>query len=138
MFLVAFTMACNSKDPLTLLMADLEEAAEALDVSGIENRLASEFSGNDGISRDETLAVLRRYFVAYEQIRLDVTDVERSKEGNRVTFLVSFSGQGNTAFKLQNLLPSAAEYSFELRLVQEADMLKVKQASWLETSVSQP
>lgn len=126
-------MSCSSKDPVSALIGDLEKAAEARDVNGIEKRLASDFSGQDEISREESLSQLRRYFAAYEKISLDVTNVERSKAGDRVDFRVSFSGQANTAFGLQGLLPSSAVYQFHLRLVDEDGTLKVKKAFWQET-----
>ena len=124
------TLGCGSKDPVDVLMADLEKAAEARDADAIEKRLATEFTGNEGLSRDDTLTTLKRYFAAYQQIHLDVTHVERLKSGDRVSFRVDFSGQPNTAFGLQNLLPSTASYSFELRFAEEGGVLKVKQAFW--------
>ena len=132
--LAAFMMACTSKDPLSLLLEDLEEAVENRDVDVFEKRLASSFTANDQINREDALAQLRRYFVAYQRITVDVTNVERSKTGNRVSFQVSFSGNVNEAFKLQNLLPSTASYSFDLRLVQEEGTLKVQTAFWNEVS----
>ena len=128
-------MTCREKqDPVDLLMADLEKAAEARDVSGIEKHLTAGFSGNEIVSREEALSQLRRYFAAYETIQIDVTNVERSESGNRVTFHVSFSGKGNAALNLQNLLPSSAAYDFELLLVYEDGAMKVKKAFWQETS----
>ena len=132
--LVASIMACSSKDPLNLLLEDLEEAAENRDVDAFKKSLATDFTANDEISREEALALLRRYFLAYERITVDVTNVERSKTGNLVSFQVSFSGNVNEAFKLQNLIPSTASYNFDLRLVQEADTLKVQRAFWKKVS----
>lgn len=124
------TLGCRSKDPVDALMADLEKATADRDADAIETRLAAGFTGNERLSRDETLANLKRYFAAYKQINLDVTQVERSKSGDRVSFRVDFSGQPNAAFGLQDLLPSRASYSFELRFVEEEGVLKVKQAFW--------
>jgi len=132
--LLASAAACRSKDPVALLMEELEQATEARDVSAFEKRLASSFAGNDRISRDEARATLRRYFAAYERISLDISNMERSESGNRVKFQVSFSGQVNAAFNLQNLLPSTATYDFELRFAQEAGTLKVQKAFWQEVS----
>ncbi len=132
--LVAFMIACSSKDPLSLLIEDLEEAAENRDVDIFEKRLASSFAANDEISREQALAQLRRYFLAYKQITVDVTNVEPSKTGNLVSFKVSFSGTVNEAFKLQNLLPSTASYQFNLHLVQEEGTLKIQRAFWNEVS----
>ncbi len=132
--LVAFMLACSSKDPLSMLLEDLEEAAENCDVDVFKKRLATDFTANDEISREEALALLRRYFLAYERITVDVTNLERSKTGNRVSFQVSFSGNVNEAFKLQNLIPSTASYQFNLRLVQEEGTLKVQRAFWNEVS----
>jgi hypothetical protein len=132
--LLAFIMACSRSDPLSLLLEDLEKSAENRDIDGFGKRLASDFTGNDQISREESLDILRRYFLAYERIKVDLTKVERSKTGNRVSFQVSFSGNVNAAFKLQNLLPSTAEYHFDLQLVQEEGKLKVQKAFWQEVS----
>ena len=115
-------------------MAELEEAAEARDAEVFEKRLASGFSGNNGIGREETLAMIRRYFAAYETIHLDVMNVDSAEAANRVKFHVSFSGKGKAAFDLQNLLPSTASYDFELRLMQEDGLLKLKKAFWRNTS----
>lgn len=123
-------LGCGRKDPVDTLMADLEKAAAERDTAAIEKRLAAGFTCNEGLSRDETLASLKRTFAAYKEIHLDVTQVERSKSGDRVSFRVDFSGQPNTAFGLQDLLPSRASYSFELRFAEEGGVLKVKQAFW--------
>ncbi len=132
--LLASIIACSNKDPLNLLLEDLEEAAENRNVDAFKKRLATDFIANDEISREESLALLRRYFLAYERITVDVTNVERSKTGNRVSFQVSFSGNVNAAFNLQNLLPSTASYHFDLRLVQEGGSLKVQKAFWKKVS----
>ena len=120
------------------MLEDLEEAAENRDVDAFEKRLASSFTANDEIGREESIATLRRYFMAYERITLDITNVERSKSGTRVTFQVSFSGNINQAFNLQDLIPSAAVYHFDLRLVQEEGMVKVRKAFWKEISGALP
>lgn len=125
---------CSSKDPVSLLMAELEAAAEARDVDGFEHRLDPGFSGNGSVSREEALAMLRRNFAAYERISLDITNVERSKSGDRLNFRVDFLGQANTAFNLQNLLPSTAAYQFELQLVEKEGTLMVQKAFWTELS----
>ena len=128
-------MTCSKKeDPIDTLLADLETAAEARDVEPFEKRLMPGFSGNEMVSREESLAQLRRYFAAYEVIQIDIGNVERSESGNRVTFHVTFSGKANAAFNLQNLLPSSAAYDFELLLLWENGMMKVKKAFWQETS----
>ena len=134
LLLLASLVACSSKDPLDLLLEDLEEAAENRDVDAFEKRLASSFTAHDDITREQALAQLRRYFLAYKQITVDVTNVERSKTGKLVSFQVSFSGSVNEAFKLQNLLPSTATYKFNLHLVQEEGTLKVQRAFWNEVS----
>lgn len=127
---IVVTLGCGRKDPVDALMADLQKATEDRDAGAIEKRLAAGFTANEGLSRDETLANLKRYFAAYKEIHLDVTQVERSKSGDRISFQVDFSGQPNAAFGLQDLLPSRASCSFELRLAEEGGVLKVKQAFW--------
>jgi hypothetical protein len=135
--LLASAMSCrrnSSRNPVSDLLKELEDAAEARDVKPFEKRMASGFSGNEGIHREEALALLRRYFIAYEEINLDVTNVEPSPSGNHVTFHVAFSGRAKAEFNLQNLLPSSASYDFELELMQEEGTLKVNKAFWREVS----
>jgi hypothetical protein len=132
--LLAFSTACKKEDPVSLLMAELEEAVEARDARRMEKRLSSEFLGNDEMNREEALDVLRRYFLAYESIGLNVTNVNRQESGTQVNFHVTFSGKVNSSFNLQNLLPSTAAYDFELRLVQEDGILKVRKAYWWNKS----
>jgi hypothetical protein len=131
LILLASAIGCSNKDPLSLLMEDLEESAEARDVDAFEKHLASNFTGNDTINREEAIAVLRRYFAAYEQIRIDVTKMKRASQ-NQLSFHVTFSGKVNAPLNLQNLFPSSSEYQFELQLVQEEGALKVQKAFWQE------
>jgi len=133
---LAAAMACTrsgDRDPVGELIAELEAAAEARDAKVFEKRMASGFSGNEGISRDEALTLLRRYFIAYETINLDLTNVKRSESGDRVNFHVSFAGRAKAGLNLESLLPSTAEYNFELRLVQQENTLKVNKAYWQES-----
>jgi hypothetical protein len=125
---------CSSKDPVSVLLKDLEKAAENRDVTAFEKRLAGDFTGNDQFSRDEALSTLRRYFLAYERITLDITKLKRSKTGNHVSFEVSFAGNVNETFKLQNLIPSTASYHFDLQLVQEKGNWKIQRAYWQNLS----
>jgi hypothetical protein len=136
MLLLVCSVSCRSKDPLSLLLDDLEKAVEARDIDALEKRLATSFKGNDRIGREEAVATLRRYFIAYERIKIDITSVKRAKSGNRLNFQVSFSGKTNTAFNLQNLLPSTATYDFELRLIEEGSTLKVDKAYWWEVAAT--
>jgi hypothetical protein len=128
--LLTMLMACSTKDPLEVLLKELEEAAENRDASVFEKKLAASFTGNEGITREESISILRRYFLAYERITVDLSNLERNKTGSRVNFRVTFSGQVNAAFKLQNLLPASAVYQFDLRFVQEEGTLKVQRAFW--------
>ena len=125
-------MSCSSKDPVDLLLEELEEATENRDVDAFTKKVTSDFTANDQIGREEALTMLRRYFLAYERITIDVTNVERLKTGTRVNFDVSFSGNVNEAFQLQNIIPSTAAYHFDLRLAQEDEQLKIQKAYWKE------
>jgi hypothetical protein len=134
LIIMASGIGCSSKDPLSLLMEDLEDSAEERDLDAFEKHLASNFTCNDTINREEAIAMLRRYFAAYDRIRIDVTEMKRASQ-NRLSFKVTFSGQVNAPLNLQSLLPSSAEYQFELQLMQEEGALKVQKAFWQELVV---
>jgi hypothetical protein len=140
--IVALVVAgCGAKkDPLEVLLADLEEAAEDRDASRIEGRLAEDFSGSGRTTRADVGALLRRYFAAYETVNLEVYDVtiERQEASARLTFRVDFNGRPLQLGGLAGFLPPAAMYRLDLGLRREGDDWRVASASWEEVVPTEP
>jgi hypothetical protein len=126
-------VACAGRaDPVKSLVQDLEAAAEARDAEAIRDRLTDDFRGTGGVDRAEAYATLRRYFAAYESVRLEVYDlaVTRGADAAEVRLRVEFKGAVRRAFGLEGLLPPSASYLFDLRLVRTGDAWRVGLADW--------
>ena len=134
-FLVAALAAACARppaDPVAALLAELEAAAEARDAERFAGRLAPAFQGAHGLGRREALALLRRYFAAYDSVAIDVygVEAERDRTTARVQCIVEFSGQARQAFGLEGLLPPSAVYRFDLDVADEDGAWKVRGAAW--------
>jgi hypothetical protein len=131
--------ACGKRDPVRALLRELEQAAEARDAGRVQNALAEDFQGPDGLTRPELYALLRRYFAAYEDVSLEVYDVkaEPLAVGHRLLFRVDFSGRGSAAFGLGGFLPPSASYRFELELAPRSGRLLVARAQWQDAASAQ-
>jgi hypothetical protein len=129
--LAASLLGCRStpRDPVAALLADLEAAAEARDVSALEKRLASGFTGQGSLARAQALDQTRRYFALYEEVRLEVYGVEAQGKESLV-FVVDFSGHAKAIGGLSSLLPPEAAYRFDCELLEEGGVLKLSKASW--------
>jgi len=131
---LALAPACSHEpvDPVTALLAELEEAAEERDAERFDARLSPTFRGAHGLGRPEAIAQLRRYFAAYESLALEVYGVETVRDGStaRVRCVVGFSGEGRRALGLEGLLPPSAVYRFELDAAEEDGVWRLRGASW--------
>jgi len=134
LLVAALAAACARPpaDPVEALLAELEAAAEARDAERFAGRLAPAFQGAPGLGRPEALALLRRYFAAYESVAIDVygVEAERDRTTARVQCIVEFSGQARQAFGLEGLLPPSAVYRFDLDVADEDGAWKVRGAAW--------
>ena len=83
LLVLALIPACSRKpaDPVAALLAELEAAAEKRDAERFGARLSSEFRSGDGLGRPEAIALLRRWFAAYESVGIEVYGVETEREG---------------------------------------------------------
>jgi len=130
----ALVPACSRPpaDPVEVLLAELEAAAEARDAERFAERLAPAFRGAHGLGRPEALAQLKRYFAAYESVTIDVYDVQAERDGTtaRVRCVVEFSGKARQAFGLEGLLPPSAVYRFDLDVADEDGDWRVRGATW--------
>jgi hypothetical protein len=119
-------------DPVDVLLAELQAAAEARDAHRFGERLSPDFRGGPALGRSEAIAQLGRYFAAYELVGLEVYDVTAERDGAtaRVRCVVEFSGRARKAFGLDGLLPPSAVYRFDLGVADEGGTWRVREATW--------
>jgi hypothetical protein len=119
-------------DPVAGLLAELTAAAEARDAARFGARLSARFRGDGGLGRPEAIALVRRYFAAYESVAIDVYDVETERDGPaaRVRCVAEFSGRARQVLGLPGLLPPSDAYRFTLEVSDEGGTWRVREASW--------
>jgi hypothetical protein len=126
--------ACRSpRDPVLAVVESLRAAAEDRDAQAIADRLADDFKGNGSADKAEAAADLRRYFAAYESVRLAVYDVavtRRTETEADVGFRVEFNGSARRIGGLDGFLPPSAVERFDLRLTRRGSDWKVAEAHW--------
>jgi hypothetical protein len=131
---LALVPACRRApaDPVEALLGELEAAAETRDAERLAGRLAADFRAAGGLGRAEAIALLRRYFAAYESVAIEVYGVETEREPGsaRVRCVVEFSGTARKAFGIEGLVPPSAAYRFELGAADEAGIWRVRTAAW--------
>jgi hypothetical protein len=135
LLLAAVVLAACSRapaDPVDVLLAEMEAAAEARDAHRLGERLSPGFRSASGLDRPEAIAELGRTFAAYESVALEVHGVEAERDGAtaRVRCVVEFSGRARKAFGLEGLLPPSAAYRFDLAVADEGGTWRVREATW--------
>jgi len=118
-------------DPVARLIHDVSEAVEDRDAEAVGARLAEDFLGQDGTTRADVIATVRRYLAAYDKVGVQVFAVQRPDDGH-LKFRVDFTGKPKDVGGLAGLLPSSAVYEFEVELVGAGEALKVRRGSWRE------
>ena len=132
---MATAPACRgSRDPILDLLKELERAAEARDAGPIEAALAADFRAMDGMTRPEAAGLLRRYFAAYETIKLEVYDVsvERGDDVARLAFRADLDGRPLRVGPLAAFLPPEAMARFDLGLKRDGKRWLIATADWEE------
>ncbi len=126
-------LACAKKtDPVRETIDAVVKAANARDTAALLERVAPDFEAADGASRLDVELRLQRYFAAYEILNVTVSDVqiERGDNAARVRLRAEMSGQPRKIGGLDGLVPSAAKYDFELRLVRQGEAWNLAWAAW--------
>jgi len=132
LLVLAFCVAAcggSPRDPAQRLIDDISKAAENRDPTAVGERLSEDFQGEGGVSKAETIAMVRQYLGGYDRVNVDVFDLQRGEAG-RVKFRVEFAGKPKEIGGLAALLPSTAVYEFELEFASEGKDLMVRRASW--------
>ena len=108
------------------------KAANARDAEALLTRVTPDFEAADGTGRNEVEARLKGYFAAYEILHVQVSNVqiERGDKAARVRLRAEMNGQPRSIGGFGGLLPSAAKYDFDLRLVLDGKDWKLAWAGW--------
>lgn len=118
-------------DPVERLIHDVSEAIEDRDAEAVGARVAEDFVGQNGMTRADVIATVRRYLAAYDKVGVQVFEVQRPDDAH-LKFRVDFTGKPKDVGGLAGLLPSAAVYEFEVELAGAGDALKVRRGTWRE------
>jgi hypothetical protein len=126
---------CRAKtDPVLQLVESLRAAAEDRDAATIAARLSDDFRGaGGGADKTEAAASLRRYFAAYESVRVAVYDLSvrrRTETEADLGFRAEFNGAPRHLAGLDGFLPPSAVERFDLRLVRRGADWQVVGADW--------
>jgi hypothetical protein len=111
---------------------DMARAAHRRDAVALFERVTAGFQSDEGSSRADAEALVRRMFAAYEILDVTLSDVsiERSENAARARFRAQLSGQPRKIGGLDGLFPRSSIYDFDVRLVPEDGRWKVAWASW--------
>ncbi len=132
-FLALFAAFCGSGgDPARETLDRVAKAANARDAGAVAAELAADYRDASGSGRAEIEQTLRGYFAPYEivQVRLSDVVIERAEGAARARFRADLSAQPRQGSGLAGLLPSAASYRFDVRLVPDGSRWKIAWASW--------
>ena len=132
-FLSAVVLSCAKKsDPIQETIDAVVKAANARDAEALVSHVALDFEAADHSSRADVEARLRGYFAAYEILNVQVSNVqiERGDNAARVRLRAEMTGQPRQVGGIGGLLPSAAKYDFDLRLVLDGKDWKLAWAGW--------
>lgn len=137
MYALCVAAGCGKKgDPIQETLDRLVKAAHARDASAVMENVASDFQGADGSARTDAEQTLRQYFAAYEELDVELSNVqiERSENTARVRLRASLSGRPAKLGGLSGLLPSSAKYDFDFRMSRDGSRWKISWASWMQAS----
>ena len=131
--LLGIAIACGDQtDPVKTSIDRVVAAAEKRDAAAVLRQLAESFQSAEGAGRADVEAQLRRYFAAYENLDVEISElsIERAERAARATFRADLSGKVRKIGGLEGILPSASAWRFEVRLVPEGDGWKIAWVSY--------
>ena len=119
--------ACKAGDPVRATIDEIAEAAEDRDVDDVMKHVAATYPG-----RAEIQQSLRQYFFGYKAINVSISNYKAdvSSTTGAVAFEVTFTGVPKTIGGLDQMLPRAARYRFDVQLVKEGNEWKVESADY--------
>ena len=124
-------LTCKKGDPIAATIDAVAKAAEDRDAGAIAEKLAANYSDENG-GRREAEEALRRYFFAYRSVDVSIRDLKTYQNGPtaQARFVVAFRGVPKTIGGLDQILPSSATYRFEVWLMQDGGSWKITNAQW--------
>jgi hypothetical protein len=124
---VLLLFACAEQDPIAKLMSDVADAAEERDAGAVMQHVSAAYP-----NRAEVENTLRRYFFAYKTFDVTVRDLETTVSGGEAfaTFNVDMIGVPKQVGGMDQFLPRAATYRFDVTLVEEGGEWKIASARW--------
>jgi len=135
---LALLAACASKDPVTQLLADLEDALEDQDGDAVAELLTDDFQGTDGTDKATVVGTLRRYLAAYQSLDVDLSKVETNRRADsaRVKFNAKASGIPRELGGLGDMIPRSISYDIDLTLRNESGTWRISQATWSDVAAA--
>ncbi|MFN2385640.1 MAG: hypothetical protein ABR576_05070 [Thermoanaerobaculia bacterium] len=130
--LVGLAASCGNGDPVRESIGRVVAAAEKRDAAAVVEMLSPDFQSAEGAARADVESLLRRYFAAYENLDVEISDlsIERAERAARATFRADLSGKVRKIGGLEGILPSGSSWRFEVRLVPAEDRWTVAWVSY--------
>jgi hypothetical protein len=134
---VAIAAGCSRKpkDPVAALLGELTAATEARDADRFAQGVSAEFKDAEGMDKAGAMLLLKRYFVAFESISIDVygVEIEHGEGEARLRCIVEMKGRARKLPGLEGFVPPDAAYRFDVGVVDEAGTWRVRSARWEST-----
>jgi hypothetical protein len=129
--LLSLSSCRKAEDPIAATIRAMEEAAEERDAGGVMEHLSAGYSGANG-GRGEVERMLRQYFFGYKAFEVTITGLETSHTADEgsARFRAAFVGVPKELGGMDQYLPRAAVYRFQVSLVKEGSDWKVSAAHW--------
>jgi hypothetical protein len=124
---MVLAFGCKEADPVRATVDQLAEAAESRDVGDVMKLIATTYPG-----RAEVEQTLRRYFFGYRAIDISIRNfaAEQGATTAAATFEVDFTGVPKEIGGMDQLLPRAARYRFDVQMVKEGNDWKIESAQY--------
>lgn len=131
--LLLLLLMCSEKNPIAEAIGGIADAAEERDGSAVMQHLSIRYTDASG-GRPEVERRLRQYFAGYRAVNIAVSELETRRQGSSglASFRVDFTGVPRQIGGLDQILPRAASYRFELALDEEKGTWRVTTARWTE------
>lgn len=127
---VLLLFACAEQDPIAQLVSRVADAAEERDAGAVMAHVAASYE-----NRAEVENTLRRYFFAYKTFDVTVKNLESTVSGSEAfaTFDVDMIGVPKQVGGMDQFLPRAASYRFDVTLLEEGGEWRITSARWTPT-----
>ncbi len=124
---------CQEKDPIRETLDAMVAAAEDRDAEAVMEHVANDFTSvTGGMTRDQATLALKRYFAGYEHIDISLSGVTIDRDSNAAdaSFRADFSGTPRKFGGLDQFLPRASAWQFDVELRLLDGDWKITAARW--------